>query len=215
MNAQSKKAPESRDTTIGLAGGGELVYIPRFLSEKESAEAYRTLRATLSWEQRVISIFGKRYPQPRLIAWVGDFSYSYSGLTLSAAPWPEVLLRLREKVEERVFGESEGQYRGVLLNYYRDGLDSIGMHADDEPEILSDSAIASLSLGATRRLRLRYQAGRREGDEKPAGLEIDLEDGSLLLMQGTTQRFWHHGIPKEPRVREGRINLTFRRYGGS
>jgi alkylated DNA repair dioxygenase AlkB len=92
-----------------------------------------------------------------------------------------------------------------LLNLYRDGDDSMGWHSDDEPELGERPVIASLSLGATRRFRMRH---RRRKDLEPVA--IDLESGSLLIMQGDTQRFWKHQVPKTRRTVEPRINLTFR-----
>jgi alkylated DNA repair dioxygenase AlkB len=92
----------------------------------------------------------------------------------------------------------------VLLNLYRDGRDGMGWHADDEPELGPQPAIASLSLGATRRFRLRH---RRRRD---TGVTLDLAHGSLLLMAGATQRHYVHAVPKTARPVGERINLTFR-----
>jgi len=81
----------------------------------------------------------------------------------------------------------------------------MGWHSDDETELGDRPVIASLSLGAMRRFRLRH---RRRNKLDP--VVIDLECGSLLIMQGDTQRFWKHQVPKTKRVVEPRINLTFR-----
>ena len=91
----------------------------------------------------------------------------------------------------------------MLINYYRDGQDSTGWHADDEPELGKDPVIASISLGATRDFQLRHN---RDKNQK---ISIALQHGSLLLMQGTTQSCWQHQIPKRVQA-EPRINLTFR-----
>jgi alkylated DNA repair dioxygenase AlkB len=81
----------------------------------------------------------------------------------------------------------------------------MGWHSDDEHELGERPVIASLSLGATRRFRLRH---RRRKELEPVA--IDLESGSLLIMKGDTQRFWKHQIAKTRRVVEARVNLTFR-----
>jgi alkylated DNA repair dioxygenase AlkB len=93
----------------------------------------------------------------------------------------------------------------VLLNYYRDHRDSMGMHSDDEPELGPRPAIASVSLGHQRTFILKHRT-RKELER----VTLPLESGSLLLMKGDTQRHWKHGIDKERRPCGPRINLTFR-----
>jgi len=83
----------------------------------------------------------------------------------------------------------------------------MGLHSDDEPELGPEPLVASLSLGATRRFQLRPTKRAKEA----APVELPLGHGTLLLMCGPTQRLYRHGVPKEPRVTEPRINLTFRR----
>jgi alkylated DNA repair dioxygenase AlkB len=109
------------------------------------------------------------------------------------------LSALRERVETATFA----RYNSVLVNLYRDGADSNGWHADDEPVLGSRPTIASLSLGAPRRFVLRH---RDDGQR----VELVLEPGSLLIMSDRTQECWKHCVPKERTVREPRINLTFR-----
>jgi alkylated DNA repair dioxygenase AlkB len=137
--------------------------------------------------------------QPRLLCWYGEASYTYSKLTLPATPWPAWLLPLKQQVEQAV-GAS---FNGVLLNYYRDGQDSMGWHSDDEPELGRDPLIASVSLGAARRFTLKHK-------QQPLKHELSLTAGSLLVMAGHMQHHWLHALPKMARVQDGRINLTFR-----
>ena len=94
----------------------------------------------------------------------------------------------------------------MLLNYYRDQRDSMGMHSDDEPELGSNPTIASVSLGEQRTLVLKHKFRK---ELKPVHLPLD--SGSLLLMKGATQHHWKHGINKESRPCGPRVNLTFRR----
>jgi alkylated DNA repair dioxygenase AlkB len=156
------------------------------------------------WQQQDITVFGKTWPQPRLVAWYGDpeASYSYSGLVQQPLPWTDRLNELRERVEQ-LAGHS---FNSVLLNYYRDGSDSMGMHADDEPELGPEPVIASLSLGQPRPLRFRH---RHRRDIK--SFSLPLPPASLLIMAGATQRNWKHGINKTKRSCGPRVNLTFRR----
>jgi alkylated DNA repair dioxygenase AlkB len=96
-------------------------------------------------------------------------------------------------------------FNHVLVNRYRDGNDSMGFHADDEAELGQNPQVATVSLGATRRFVLRPRRGR---DTEP--LQYPLEHGSLLIMGGTCQRQYHHGIPRQPSVSDERVSLTFR-----
>ncbi len=149
-------------------------------------------------------IYGKKFMQPRLIAWYGDMdqSYSYSGINLQPLPWTPTLLEVREKVEEM----SAEKFNTVLLNFYRDHRDSMGFHSDDEKELGPTPVIASLSLGATRTFILKHKT---RSDFKP--MHIELPSGSLLVMKGVTQKFWKHGINKQTKPCGPRVNLTFRR----
>ncbi len=159
------------------------------------------------WRSEEITLYGKRYRQPRLSAWYGDpdSRYAYSGLALEPLPWTDTLLAIRHRLEDL----SGGHFNSVLLNYYRDQRDSMGMHADDETELGPDPLIASLSLGDTRTLVLKHRQ-RPDLDS----LRLPLAHGSLLLMGGSTQRCWKHGINKEKTPCGPRINLTFRLIRG-
>ncbi|GAB3536759.1 hypothetical protein GCM10027443_27860 [Pontibacter brevis] len=150
-------------------------------------------------------MFGKQLPVPRLTAWYGDKGYTYSGLYNKPQPWVPVLQSLRERVQE-VTGQ---EYNSVLLNFYRSGNDSMGWHADDEAELGKEPAIASLSFGGERRFSLKH---RTRKDLKT--VTIPLTHGSLLLMQGPTQYYWLHHIPKTKHPVQPRINLTFRNVKG-
>ena len=158
----------------------------------------------IPWRAENIVVWGKTYPQPRLIAWYGDVgkNYTYSGINLNPLPWTQALLDIKSRVEA-VAGTD---FNSVLLNYYRDHRDSMGLHSDDEPELGERPIIASLSLGEERTFILKH---KRDKALKPVRLK--LASGSLLLMKGDTQRYWKHGIDKETRPCGPRVNLTFRR----
>ncbi len=188
---------------FSLADGGLVVLHEGWLDPGDAAELFVGLRDEIGWRQERIRIHGRDYAQPRLVAWFGDpeATYTYSGLALVPEPWPTRLVAVRERVE-RDLGAA---FNSVLGNFYRDGADSMGMHADDERELGPNPVIASVSLGATRRFTMRH---RKNAGER---LDLELPGGSLLVMQGTTQHFWRHGIPKQRAIAESRINLTFRR----
>lgn len=159
----------------------------------------------MNWRQESVQLFGKQVPMPRLTAWYGDKGYSYSGLYNKPQPWLPVLLALKEQVEQA----SKQPYNSVLLNLYRSGQDSMGWHADDEPELGAQPSIASLSLGGDRRFSFKHRSRK---DLKATS--ITLHHGSLLLMQGATQHHWLHHIPKTKHPVQPRINLTFRLVKG-
>ena len=180
---------------------------PDFLSAPEAAALLAHLTTAVAWEQRSIRLFGKKVPQPRLTAWYGDADarYAYSGLRWEPRPWLPALADLRQRLE----AATQARYNSVLLNLYRDGQDGMGWHADDEPELGPAPVIASVSLGATRRFRLRPRADGPAAGTPASG--VDLPAGSLLLMRPPTQQHWQHALPKTARPIGPRLNLTFRR----
>jgi alkylated DNA repair dioxygenase AlkB len=181
---------------IELRDGGLLLYDDAFLTPGHDDHYFENLRDHCKWEQKP-GIFG--YMQPRLIASYGDegITYKYSGVQNVALPWTTMLLEIKKKIEA-----VQGEYNYCLLNRYRSGSDSMGWHADDEPEM--GNVIGSLSLGATRKFRIRHNV-TRETKTFLAG------HGTLIIMAGTMQQFWQHEVPKTKQVVGERINLTFRK----
>lgn len=181
----------------------DVYYHPGFLDKEEADYYYRHLLEELEWQQYYIKLFGKRRAQPRLSALYAESEaeYSYSGLTLKPLKFPPLLLRLQKKLE----AVTNAGFTHCLANLYRDGNDSMGLHADDEKELGRNPVIASISLGAVRTFRLKYK------EEKDLKLDLELDHGSLLLMQGSTQHFWKHELPKTKKKIPPRINLTFRK----
>lgn len=180
-----------------------LTYWPQFVCEPASDWIFADLQTTLPWQQDYITLFGRTHKVPRLQVWMGDSHahYQYSGLALSPQPWSPTVQEIKQKIEKRCCQ----RFNSVLINLYRDGQDSNGWHSDDEPELGENPVIASLSLGATRRFRLRHRYRKAL-----APYSLDLSHGSLLLMAGTTQRYWQHCLTKTTRRVGPRINLTFR-----
>ena len=181
---------------------GELALLPQLPLPISNADILARLLVETAWRSETVVVYGKRHVQPRLTAWHGEASYTYSGLRLAPLPMTPLLAQLRAAVE----AATGHRYNSVLLNYYRDGADSMGMHSDDEPELGPAPAIASLSYGATRSFVLRHKRSKRT-------LKLDLSDGNLLLMAGAMQQNWLHGINKTARQTGPRLNLTFRYVG--
>ena len=155
------------------------------------------------WQQEFISVYGKRHAQPRLSAWYGDAEahYSYSGIELIPLAWTALLQDIKSAIENA----SGHHFNSVLLNYYRDGQDSMGWHSDDELSLGVNPVIASLSLGATRRFKLRHISNRLQKIRT-----LELAAGSVLMMEDATQHYWQHSVPKESVMTGARVNLTFR-----
>jgi alkylated DNA repair dioxygenase AlkB len=181
----------------------DIRFMHRFCKPAQASYYFDRLACETPWTQPTLRVWGKEHVQPRFSCWYGDANavYRFSGKTFRPCPWTATLQHLRQMVEaETGFG-----FNSVLLNLYRNGEDSIGMHSDNEPELGPMPVIASLSLGATRMFRLKHRKSLA------APISIALPDGSLLIMAGRTQECWLHGVAKERRDVGTRINLTFRR----
>ncbi|HBJ35816.1 MAG TPA: alpha-ketoglutarate-dependent dioxygenase AlkB [Planctomycetaceae bacterium] len=180
---------------IELRDGGILLYDASFLSADEADRSFAELRDQVSWEQKP-AFFG--HMQPRLTASFGDTgtTYRYSGTVNIARTWTPLLVELKKKIEAVL-----GTYNYCLLNRYRSGADSVGWHADNEPEM--GDVIGSLSLGATRTFQIRHNITKETQS-------MIARNGSLIIMAGTMQQFWKHTIPKTTKPVGERINLTFR-----
>lgn len=180
-----------------IADEGWLQYQPSFLGVTEAEAYFATLSKTIPWRQE--GSRGRLFP--RLVAWYGDpgVVYSYSGIAHQPLPWTSELLEIRDRIE----CQTHARLNSVLLNFYRTGQDSMGFHADDEPELGHNPTIASLSLGAERRFVLKHNTTNEK-------VEYLLGNGSLLVMGGSCQHFWKHTLPKTKKPVGPRINLTFR-----
>jgi len=155
----------------------------------------------LNWETGFIKIFGKTHQIPRLQAWYADneIEYTYSGKKLQRHNWNNLLLEIKEKIENI----TSFKFNSVLANLYRDGNDSMGLHSDDEKELGNKPVIASLSLGETREIHFKHK-------NKKLNLIIPQASGQLIVMHGKTQEYWKHEIKKTKKIKKPRINLTFR-----
>ncbi len=178
---------------------GELYFMQQLPLHHTNAEIMQRLRDETAWKAETIFLFGREVLQPRLSAWYGEARYTYSGRSFEPLPFTPLQLDLKRAVE----AATGKRFNSVLLNYYRDGRDSMGFHSDDEPELGPEPAIASLSFGAPRTFILKHK-------KRPQTVKLDLTDGSLLLMAGKLQHCWRHGINKERKPCGPRINLTFR-----
>lgn len=184
-----------------LPHDGEAYTLPKFYATMAADDIYQTLLHEVNWQTERLFIYGGWHQVPRLIAWYGDpgATYRYSRQLHQPLPWITCLEELRDDLQHN-FGV---RFNSVLANLYRDGNDSMGCHADDEPELGQEPNIASLSFGATRTFRFKHK-------NSTENIDLELGHGDLLWMRGKTQQCWMHELPKRRRVLNARINLTFR-----
>lgn len=179
---------------------GEVLFYANFIGN----EYFELLKSEINWKQEGMKMYGKEVLFPRLTAWYAEEgkTYKYSGLVNIPQEFTPNLLKIKEMVELK----TGKKFNSALLNYYRNGQDSMGWHSDDEPELGKNPVIASVSLGAERKFQFKHK------DMPKLLININLSSGSLLLMQGTTQHNWLHQVPKIKTSGE-RINITFRWIG--
>ena len=158
----------------------------------------------IPWMQNKIRFYGKESLVPRLESWHGNegLCYTYSGISMDAKPWTKTLLQIKKSIEPI----AKSTFNSVLINYYRNGKDRVAWHSDDEKELGKNPVIASVSLGAERKFKLRHKKYK----ENQLKHEVLLANGSLLVMSGTTQHHWLHEVPRTAKPIGPRINLTFR-----
>jgi len=181
-------------------------YYENCISEDKADALFHYLVSNMKWQQPAIAMYGKQVLIPRKQVYMADkaLNYAYSGMTLDLEPWDPILV----KFAARLTKQFEVPFNAVLINWYRDGNDSVGWHADDEPELGVNPVIASISLGDDRIFKIKDINNQQK-------YGFTLNSGSCLLMSGNSQAQYQHSLPKMAnsnignRVR-GRINLTFR-----
>jgi alkylated DNA repair dioxygenase AlkB len=180
---------------------GCINYYPELVSPIQCFSLYDQLKQSIDWQADQIFMFGKKIVTKRKVAWVADptCSYTYSGVQKHPDPWTPELLLIKYQVE-KVAGCT---FNACLLNLYHNGSESMGWHSDDERELNANAAIASVSLGGTRKFAFKHKLDKTTHS-------LFLENGSALIMHPPTQQFWQHSLLKTKQPVAARINLTFR-----
>jgi alkylated DNA repair dioxygenase AlkB len=180
---------------------GTVHYHGKIFSTREAHDFFKLLSSEINWEQDEVMMFGKKIITKRKVAWYGEepFDYTYSHVKKTAVYWNDTLKRIKDKVEQ-FSGET---YNSCLLNLYHNGDEGMGWHADNEKELKKEGAIASVSFGAIRKFVFKH-------NETHQKIELNLDNGSLLVMKGIVQTHWLHRLPQSKKVNQPRINLTFR-----
>lgn len=197
--------PDTPTRQTFALGDSEIQYVANAFTAREADRLFQSLLDVIPWRTATLTIAGQKRPLPRLQCWMADQgrSYSYSGLKLTPHPWNPAVLRIKARLEQLC----EHSFNSVLLNYYRDGSDSVSWHADDETELGPNPIVASVSLGAQRTLEFKPKFNLTTPKK-----QIVLGSGSILIMGKTIQNNWLHQIPKISGTIDPRISLTFRNH---
>jgi alkylated DNA repair dioxygenase AlkB len=187
---------------IILPEPGQVWYQPGLFEQAEADKLFKELLQNIAWNSDTVKIYGREIITRRKVAWYGDqaFDYRYSGHSRLALPWTKTLLEIKRLTEEKC---GTG-FNSCLLNLYHEGTEGMGWHSDDESSLDPLAPIASLSFGENRRFLFRLKTDHQQKKE------LVLENGSLLLMDAASQRFWQHCLPVSKKISAPRINLTFR-----
>ncbi|MEO8254741.1 MAG: alpha-ketoglutarate-dependent dioxygenase AlkB [Flavobacterium sp.] len=184
-----------------LPNDGTVLYYGRIMDYSKAIAYFDRLMKTIEWKNDEAIIFGQLITTKRKVAWYGErnFKYSYSNITKEALPWTTELEELKRLVEEK----TKQTYNSCLLNLYHDGNEGMAWHSDGEKDLKKDGAIASLSFGAERKFAFKHKTTQET-------ISLILEYGSLLVMKDETQSHWLHRLPPSKKIKQPRINLTFR-----
>lgn len=184
-----------------LPRDGTVHYYGPIMDSGEADRVFEALLEEVAWVHDQARMFGRTIVTKRKVAWYADspMTYTYSKVTKTARPWIPLLKEVKEKTED-ILGTS---FNSCLLNLYHTGEEGMAWHSDGEKELVKHGVIASLSFGAKRRFALKHK-------ETKDVLSLELESGSLLVMKDETQSHWLHRLPPTKKVKEARVNLTFR-----
>ncbi len=196
--------PEHKTQPLSdIPRGCWMTYDPRFLEAGHADNLLACLLRCEDFRKEAPMVNGAPVEVDRMSCAFGDSGlvYRYAGMQRAANPWRADLHRVRDLLKE----QTGRVYNFVLLNLYPNGNSGLGWHTDFEGDLEPGHPIATVSLGAERDFQFRLI------DRSEDVQSVHLHSGSLLLMEGETQRFYRHAVPKRLRVMEPRISLTFRR----
>ena len=184
-----------------LPNGGTVNYFGKLYKQNVADNYLDSLLKNIEWKNDEAVIFGKHIVTKRKVAWYGDnsFDYTYSNTTKKALAWTDILLELKNKIEQ----QTSEQFNSCLLNLYHTGDEGMAWHSDGEKDLKKNGAIASLSFGAERKFTFKHKQTKEI-------VSILLEHGSLLVMKDATQTNWLHRLPPTKLIKKPRVNLTFR-----
>jgi alkylated DNA repair dioxygenase AlkB len=188
----SGPVPAVTDTPVvrrALGAGAWVDHAPGWLAGSDAL--FETLVEDLRWRQGKRWMYEREVDDPRLTTSLDE--ERMGGLPVFA----DITAFL-----SRRYG---GTFPSCWLNLYRDGRDSVAWHGDRVARDRLTALVAIVSIGERRPFRLRPKGGGRS-------VGYELGRGDLLVMGGTCQRTWDHGVPKVARSGP-RMSLTFRPAG--
>ena len=171
---------------------GRVAYRSRFVDPRTAERWFAQLREGVQWRAERRMMYEREVDVPRL---VGHFRLDDDHRSIPPPIRDAAIL---------VTAQLAVPFNSVGLNLYRDGRDSVAPHNDHLNEIREGFPIALVSLGATRRMTIRAKAPPRRA------VHVDLEPGSLLVMDYATQLHYTHAVPKTTGPVGERISLAFR-----
>jgi alkylated DNA repair dioxygenase AlkB len=183
---------DAAETVLTDDARGRITYTPHFIDAATAQAWFDELRDAVKWRSESRLMYEREVNVPRLMA-------SFR-LDPPAPSTPASLLDAARRVSAHV----DVAFNSIGLNLYRDGRDSVAPHNDRLKEICEGAPIALLSLGATRQMTVRAKAA------PPRLIHINLEAGSLFVMDYATQLHYTHAIPKTIDQVGERISLAFR-----
>ncbi|MEQ9503510.1 MAG: alpha-ketoglutarate-dependent dioxygenase AlkB [Deltaproteobacteria bacterium] len=168
---------------VELGDGAWIDHLPGWV--EGHAVLFDALRTGMQWRTAKRPMYDRIVDVPRMLASVPD----------DGVPPPVVDdIALALSAQYGLFFEF------VHMALYRDGQDSVAMHAD---HVLFDTVVPIVSVGTPRKFVLKPMNG---GPSR----SLTLGWGDLLVMGGTCQSTWQHGIPKTKRHADPRISIMFR-----
>ena len=182
---------------------GEVYCYGTIFSIEKALQHLETLKREINWQNDVVKMYGKTIECKRQTAWMGEdcFEYTYSGITKKAEIFTPLILEIKHQIEVLC----NEKFNSCLLNYYQDGNEGMSWHSDNEKTMGIEPTIASLSLGAARKFSFKHNESKQK-------IDLLLENGRLVIMQGVTQKHWKHALPQSSKIKLPRINLSFRNF---
>lgn len=183
-------------TRIQLGQGAWVDHQQGWLSGSDPL--FDDLIGSIAWREERREMYGSEVQVPRLTCFYGADD---------RLPHP-LVTRARELLSAHYRPELGEPFRTVGACLYRDGRDSVAWHGDRTGRSSrADTLVALLSLGCPRTLALRRRGGG------PTRHRFSLGHGDLLVMGGSCQRTWDHGVPKSADAVGPRISVQFRPRG--
>ena len=174
-----------RATRIALSADAWVDFVPGCVAQHH--RLFEQLARSPIWTRERTRMYERTLDVPRLLG--------------SPAPEMESAAWVR-RVRHLLSARYERNLSSVSFAYYRDGRDSVAMHADEVGALRDDTVIAVVSLGQPRTFLLKPATG---GTSR----RFRLGHGDLLVMGGSCQRDWLHGVPKCKHANQ-RISVMFR-----